>query len=634
MLYTYIVSVGNLPSLINKFNNDSDMDNNDYSSNPKDYDWALFMSAYAQGRWDPFEIPRPPSKLNNDNQLSLDTRRTCSTHSSFDLNQQQNFSQIKRRLSLSEFDKSKVLPSPSIYLGFNQASPHSDIMTSTSKSAPMSNIASDQSFSNNNDYNQSIYPLNLSTNNQNLNFNSDLAVQVATHSLIHPDQLNKSRSSSIASEDSNRPSSAPENSNLRQSNITLPSRPYNELSNNSFGYFDFKPEFNQLPQHQQQNESLSPSISKFIKDNRTSSFDSNGSDSVDTVTPIDFRPSGLTRGDSDVTVTNEPKNDQIENEVDSISYKLDKQDLLSLNSQHNTSRSLPIEMKTISDSIPSRLSSEKIQQLAEKQFNELNYLVPPLPVNEDVRRKELYKFDLMRQTPELSLDRILHLVKLVFQTKCVIISLVNGDNVILKAHTGFEEIFERRVTDIEPRTTALSSHAILQQNDEPLVSLDISRDWRFARNPSFGPKVRFYAAAPIRTYNGYNIGALSLIDSTPRSEFTPRQRHTLKEFAAIVLREMELWRDKCQMRTRDLIQSSMEQFNRDILEMNSAGQSRSSNSDMQKVYEKAARLIKDTLGVEGALVLDISQFEVAENLGDENDTQFYMPVSIISSLFS
>ena len=592
------------------------------------------MSAYAQGRWDPFEIPRPPSKLNNDNQLSLDTRRTYSTHSSFDLTQQQNFSQIKRRLSLSEFDKSNVLPSPSIYLGFNQASPHSDIMTSTSKSAPMSNIASDQSFSNNNDYNQSIYPLNLSTNNQNLNFNSDLAVQVATHSLIHPDQLNKSRSSSIASEDSNRPSSAPENSNLRQSNITLPSRPYNELRNNSFSYFDYKPESNQLPQYQQQTESLSPSISKFIKDNRTSSFDSNGSDSVDTVTPINVRPSGLTRGDSDVTVTNEPNNDQIENEVDSISYKLDKQDLLTPNSQYNTSRSLPIEMKTISDSIPSRLSSEKIQQLAERQFYELNYLVPPLPVNEDVRRKELYKFDLMRQTPELSLDRILHLVKLVFQTKCVIISLVNGDNVILKAHTGFEEIFERRVTDIEPRTTALSSHAILQQNDEPLVSLDISKDWRFAKNPSFGPKVRFYAAAPIRTYNGYNIGALSLIDSTPRSEFTPRQRHTLKEFAAIVLREMELWRDKCQMRTRDLIQSSMEQFNRDILEMNSAGQSRSSNSDMQKVYEKAARLIKDTLGVEGALVLDISQFEVAENLGDENDTQFYMPVSIISFLFS
>ncbi|KAG2742665.1 hypothetical protein P692DRAFT_20748820 [Suillus brevipes Sb2] len=38
--------------------------------------------------------------------------------------------------------------------------------------------------------------------------------------------------------------------------------------------------------------------------------------------------------------------------------------------------------------------------------------------------------------------------------------------------------------------------------------------------------------------------SLSLIDDSPRQDFAPRQRHTLKEFAAIVMREMELWRDK------------------------------------------------------------------------------------------
>lgn len=54
---------------------------------------------------------------------------------------------------------------------------------------------------------------------------------------------------------------------------------------------------------------------------------------------------------------------------------------------------------------------------------------------------------------------------------------------------------------------------------------------------------------------------LSIIDDTPRREFSPRQRHTLKEFAVgdisvrsearclymlqqITMRELELWRDK------------------------------------------------------------------------------------------
>ncbi len=37
---------------------------------------------------------------------------------------------------------------------------------------------------------------------------------------------------------------------------------------------------------------------------------------------------------------------------------------------------------------------------------------------------------------------------------------------------------------------------------------------------------------------------MAVIDDSPREDFTPRHRHTLKEFAAIAMREMELWRDK------------------------------------------------------------------------------------------
>lgn len=57
-----------------------------------------------------------------------------------------------------------------------------------------------------------------------------------------------------------------------------------------------------------------------------------------------------------------------------------------------------------------------------------------------------------------------------------------------------------------------------------------------------------------------SVYRLSIIDDNPRREFSPRQRHTLKEFAVsdfpysatrsadvfqqIAMRELELWRDK------------------------------------------------------------------------------------------
>lgn len=57
------------------------------------------------------------------------------------------------------------------------------------------------------------------------------------------------------------------------------------------------------------------------------------------------------------------------------------------------------------------------------------------------------------------------------------------------------------------------------------------------------------------------MGSLCVVDDTPRAEFSPRSRHTLKEFATIVVREMELWRDKIQLRIRDRIQTSVSSWN-------------------------------------------------------------------------
>ena len=82
------------------------------------------------------------------------------------------------------------------------------------------------------------------------------------------------------------------------------------------------------------------------------------------------------------------------------------------------------------------------------------------------------------------------------------------------------------------------------------------------------------------------------------------------------MREMELWKDKIQLRIRDRIQISMEQFTRECLEIDVGEQSDTQGvlkaGSMDKVYERAAKLVKKTLDVEGATVMDVSHFDVLE----------------------
>ncbi|TFY51631.1 hypothetical protein EVJ58_g10462 [Rhodofomes roseus] len=217
-------------------------------------------------------------------------------------------------------------------------------------------------------------------------------------------------------------------------------------------------------------------------------------------------------------------------------------------------------MRPASESYVSNLTGRAAKE--EQMYSELGYLAPPNPTDELERRRALYKFNIWGTGRDLNLDRIVHLVKLVFSTKIVTISLVDGMEEFFKSESGLG--FQNMA-----RSVSFDAHTILQRDDEPTVVLDASEDWRFAKNPlvTGDTHVRFYAGCPLRTQEGFNIGTLSIIDDTPRREFSPRQRHTLKEFSQVAMRELELWKDKIQLRIRDRIQNSMEQFTRDCLDL-------------------------------------------------------------------
>ncbi|TBU49766.1 hypothetical protein BD309DRAFT_850823 [Dichomitus squalens] len=255
----------------------------------------------------------------------------------------------------------------------------------------------------------------------------------------------------------------------------------------------------------------------------------------------------------------------------------------------------------------------------EQMFLELGYLAPPNPPNELERRRALYKYNIWGTGPDPNFDRIAHLVKLVFNTRIVIMSLIDGTEQFLKSESGMGCVSM-------PRSSSLCAHAILQPDDEPTIVLDAQEDWRFSQNPLVigHPRIRFYAGCPLRTQEGYNIGTLAIMDDTPRREFSPRQRHTLKEFAQVAMREMELWKDKIQLRIRDRIQSSMEQFTRECLEVDKHVNDEKpevpqpGSTSMEQIYTRAAKLVKRTLDVEGAIVMDVSHVDVLETVGAES----------------
>jgi hypothetical protein len=72
----------------------------------------------------------------------------------------------------------------------------------------------------------------------------------------------------------------------------------------------------------------------------------------------------------------------------------------------------------------------------------------------------------------------------------------------------------------------------------------------------------------------------------------------------------------------------MEQFSRECLEIDAEAKEvrpgLTANTSMDKVYGRAARLVKRTLDVEGVVVVDVSQCEILEPMNSEDSLSIAM----------
>ncbi|PZO44317.1 MAG: hypothetical protein DCF17_04440 [Shackletoniella antarctica] len=148
------------------------------------------------------------------------------------------------------------------------------------------------------------------------------------------------------------------------------------------------------------------------------------------------------------------------------------------------------------------------------------------------RLAAVQRYHILDTPPDGAFDRITAIAARLFQVPIALVTVVDHDRIWFKSRHGLavEQI------DREP---GLCASAILQ--GEVYAIADALQDPRTLTNSlvrgEFG--LRFYAAAPLTTRDGYNLGTLCVIDRQPR-QITADETQTLVDLAAVVMDELEL----------------------------------------------------------------------------------------------
>jgi phosphoserine phosphatase RsbU/P len=152
--------------------------------------------------------------------------------------------------------------------------------------------------------------------------------------------------------------------------------------------------------------------------------------------------------------------------------------------------------------------------------------------DERLRLGAVRRYEILDTPPDESLDRITRIAARVFDVPVATITIVDEDRIWFKSKFGMD-------ADQIPRDPGLCASAILDHG--PFVVNDASKDPRTIENPlvrdGFG--LRFYAAAPLTTADGYNLGTMNIIDREPRV-LRDDEIEVLQELAALVVDQLEL----------------------------------------------------------------------------------------------
>lgn len=157
----------------------------------------------------------------------------------------------------------------------------------------------------------------------------------------------------------------------------------------------------------------------------------------------------------------------------------------------------------------------------------------PQNFDERGRLAALRRYDILDTPPDGAFDSVAALAARLLGTPIATVSIVDEDRIWFKAKHGLD------VAEIE-RYPGLCGSVVVCEDDSYLVT-DAATDPRTMDNPLVTGElgVRFYAAAPLVTSDGYRLGTVNVIDTRPR-EITPEDQRTLRDLAALVVDQLEL----------------------------------------------------------------------------------------------
>lgn len=156
-----------------------------------------------------------------------------------------------------------------------------------------------------------------------------------------------------------------------------------------------------------------------------------------------------------------------------------------------------------------------------------------IPENEEERLAKLRSFHALdTYEEEGTFKHIAAMASRMFEVPIALVNFVERDYVVTKARVGLDG--ETKVS----REISLCSLAVLRTN--VTVFENAREEPCLLANPMVTGELglQFYAAAPLTTADGYNIGALCIVDKEPR-EFSESDQKVLQNLAAIVMDEVE-----------------------------------------------------------------------------------------------
>ncbi len=152
---------------------------------------------------------------------------------------------------------------------------------------------------------------------------------------------------------------------------------------------------------------------------------------------------------------------------------------------------------------------------------------------ESERLEAVKRYQILDSKPEPAFDRLTKLAAGFFDVPIATITFVADGRAWTKAAAGL-------AVSEHTEMSGFSTHVV--EHGETLVIEDATTDQRFVGDPLVvaAPHLRFHAGAPLISQTGQRIGALSIADIRPRSNFSTTDTDRLQDLAALVIEQLEL----------------------------------------------------------------------------------------------